>query len=520
MNNDNRASGDRRQNDRRNGGDRRRNSETRTAILHITQSELRLLVLVHRTGDQEPLAVCRSAPWRIDAETLYSPQGEAELSAAVAKLASQERLAGAQAQVLLGTELCVTRAVAGTIDEVQREIATLRDRSQLYLSLGPGKKVTATSTTPLDARHSHALLTVATQQTLHVLTKAIESAGIELVAIRSARVALAHTVHQAQGEGAPAALAIGVDGKTIELGIMKAGRLFLDYRPGGEAGVQQAPVLVAQHHTRLQRYCQRQHGLEADKLTHVVVSGEQTVAQQVLSDMRQLERLSVSVVDPANIQLPWQLRGESLTPKMAATVGCALALDEEESCQGPNLMDELVSTTRPAVLPMLARKLAPVAAAVLVATVFGVLNWLANREVAEMQAELSLLAPKAARATAVRGESLAMQLKSRELESLGNHIAGQPYSLLLGKLTQSLPAEVWLSDVHFEGGETATISGSSYVESSIYDLVGHLQHLPGVASVGLQGTGVGRTSHRNATTFDIHFDLDFNGQAKQPEESL
>lgn len=514
-----RTVGDRRHNDRRTGGDRRRNSDTRTAIIHITRSQLRVLVVVHRAGGQQPLAICRNVPWRIDADSLYSSQGAAELAAAVAKVAGEERLAGSQAEVLLGSELCVTRAVSGAVDEVQREINVLRERSQLYLSLGPGRKVSATSTTPLDARHSHAMLTVATEQSLRAVSEALESAGIELLAIRSAQVAVAHTVQRAEGDNSTAALSIGVDGGTIEFGIMKAGRLFLDYLPGGDASVENVTQLVAQHHTRLQRYCQRHHGLAGDDLTRVVVSGEAEVAHRVLSDMRRIARLDVSLVDPAEVQLPWDLRGESLTPEMAAAVGCGLALEEESGGQGPNLMDQLVSTTRPAILPMLIRKLAPMAAAMLAAVVFIGLNWMAGREVAKMRAQVAELAPRAARSTTVRMECLAMDNKSQQLDKLASRIVAQPYSLLLNNLTQSLPAEVWLSNVRFDG-PTATIAGSSYVESSIYDMVGHLQHLPGVASVALQGTGIGRTAHRNATTFDIHFDLDFTGQAKQSEESL
>lgn len=80
---------------------------------------------------------------------------------------------------------------------------------------------------------------------------------------------------------------------------------------------------------------------------------------------------------------------------------------------------------------------------------------------------------------------------------------------------------MWLSGVRISGAEVATLA-ASYSETSIYDLVSHLQHLPGVAEVALQGTGVGRTGHQNATTFDIHLDLDLTGEAAEQsgEESL
>ncbi|CAK9037525.1 Secretin OutD (General secretion pathway protein D) (Pectic enzymes secretion protein OutD) (Type II secretion system protein D) (T2SS protein D) [Durusdinium trenchii] len=501
-------------------GDVTRTLEARTVVVHVTPSELRALVLVHRTGEQQPLAICRRVPWRIDAESLYTLQGEAELGAAIVKLAAEERLAGSQAEVLLGSELCVTRAVSGGVDHVQREIATLRERSQLYLSLGPGRKVSATSTTPLDARHSHAMLTVATEQTLRALSQAFEAAGIEIVAIRSAQVALAHTVHHMEGDETSAALTIGVESGSVELGIMKAGRLFLDYRPGGDVSVEQVTHLLAQHHTRLQRYCQRHQALDGDDLTRIVVSGEQHALERVLADLSKLKRLQVSLVDPASAALPWELKGEDLSPEMAATVGCALALEHEDARQAPNLIDELISTARPPIMPVLWRRLAPMAAAVLVAAVFGILSWTSGREVAEMKEHLALLAPKAARAAVVRSELLAMQVKTNELENLTNRIESRPYSLLLGNLAQSLPAEVWLSDVHFQGGEAASIAGISYAESSIYDFVGHLQHLPGVASVALQGTGIGRAAHRNAALLLPGFEKRYTERSEALAEQL
>ena len=247
-----REKGDRRAStERRTGGDRRRNAETRRPIIHVTPTVLRVLVLVERTGEQEDLAVVRNIPWRIAADSLHSEQGAAELAASLATLATEERLSGSRAEVLLSNELCVTRAMTGAVEDVQRESVELRERSQLYLSLGPGKKVIAADSTPLDARHSHALLTVATEQTLQVIYRAVESAGMELAGIRSAQVSLARAVEFACQASESAALVVGVDNGSVELGVMGGGRLFLDYRPGGGTRVDQLGDLLRQHHTRL-----------------------------------------------------------------------------------------------------------------------------------------------------------------------------------------------------------------------------------------------------------------------------
>lgn len=512
--------GRRSQTERRAGGDRRRNAERRTPIIHITPTMLRMLVVVERAHGEKGLAICRSIPWQVDSRSLHSPQGMAELSAALSKLASEERLAGSAAEVLLSSELCVTRAVTGVIDEVHRESASLRERSQLYLSLGPGSKVIATSSTPLDARHAHALLTVATEQTLQVVSLAVEASGMQLAGIRSAQVALVRVAHHMDDQQAGAQLVVDIDNGRVELGVMSAGRLFLDYRPGGEATVEDLADLLTQHHTRLQRYCQRHHGLKGNQLDQVVVSGPAQQAKAAVAGLGQTNQFSVRPLKLHEHRLPWELRGDTLTTEMAAAVGAALGLELEDHLRGPNLLDELISNARPPIRKMLIKKLAPLAAIFVIAAMLGAVNWEMNRELRNMQRELDILSPKAARAAELRLQLIADQAKIRQLDLLAQQIPVRPYAVLLDNLTHTVPGEVWLSSLSFDGDLTAMLAGSSYLESSIYDLVGHLQHLPGVTEVALQGTAVGRASQRDSTTFDIHLDLDFAGKAKDPAEAL
>lgn len=512
--------GRRSQSERRAGNDRRRNADRRTPLIHITPTMLRVLIVVDRAEGERGLAICRSIPWQVDSSTLHSPQGAAELSAAMSKLASEERLAGTNAEVLLSSQLCVTRAVTGVLDDVQRESASLRERSQLYLSLGPGSKVISTSSTPLDARHAHALLTVATEQTLQVVLQAVDAAGIELAGIRSAQVALARVAHHMDDQQPGAHLIVDIDDQHVELGVVSAGRLFLDYRPGGEATIEDLSGLLTQHHTRLQRYCQRRHGLKGNQLDQVIVSGPVEQAQAAITGLKQAERFKVQLLTLHEDRLPWELRGEQLKPEMAAAVGAGLGLELEDHERGPNLIDELISNARPPIGKLLIKKLAPLAAIFLLAAMLGGVNWEIHREVRNMQRELDILSPKVARAAELRLRLIADQTELRQLDLLAERIPARPYAVLLRNLTQTVPGEVWLSSVTIDGSQAAMLAGSSYVESSIYDLVGHLQHMPSVIDVALQGTGVSRSSQQNSTTFDIHLDLDFAGKADEPQEAL
>jgi len=507
--------------DRRTSGDRRRNAELRVPIFHVGHSIVRLAVVVDRPAEEENLVVTRSIPWRKEADVLHSAQGIAELTEALSTLASNERLSGTRARVLLNSDLCVTRAVAGAQEDVQRESALLRERSQLYLSLGPGKKVISSSSTQLDARHSHALLTVATQETLSVVSRAVEAAGMQLDAIESAQVALARLVGLVgEGDKEEASIVVQVDEGGIELGVMSDGRLLLDYLPGGQTNVDQLAELFGQHHARLQRYCQRHHGLQGTKLDRVYVSGEETDVQEALDNLQTLPDLDVTLLDLRDIDFPWEFRGEEVAPEMACVLGAALVLSDHDYASSPNLIEQLLASARPPIAKMLFRKFAPLAAAVLVGVVFGLLNWQAKHQVSLMKAELQVHAPEAARATLLRLKGLAADNQLRQLAALSDQLPAQPLALLLKNMTESIPSEVWLTGLRIQSASSAQVTGSSFSESSIYDFVGHLQHVPGIADVALESTGVGRTQGGNATTFDLNLDLLLQGRNDQKGETL
>ncbi|MGI9456512.1 MAG: PilN domain-containing protein [Aeoliella sp.] len=493
--------------ERRLGSDRRRHSDARIPIIQIGHSMLRLAIVADQAGDEEDLVITRSLRWRNEAQSLHTEKGITELKEALATLSAEERLSGTRARVLLNSDLCVTRAITGASEEVQRETGQLRERSQLYLSLGPGKKVIASSSTLLDARHSHALLTVATQNTLIVVSSAVEAAGMQIEVIESAQVALARLIGRSSADDQEASIVVQVDEGGIELGVMSGGRLFLDYRPGGHTHIDQLADLVKQHHARLKRYCQRHHGLEKTELKRIYVSGEEDEAQKAVAALKSLSEVEVELLDVRTLEFPWKCRRQEIEPEMACVLGAALVLTDEEFALGPNLVEHLLASARPPVGKMLLRKFAPLAASLFLGAVFGLLNWQANHHVDLMQAELGIHAPEAARANALRLRLLAADRKLRQLSALTDSLPLQPVAVLLQNVTASIPSEVWLTTFRVDGGASATIAGSSYAESSIYDFVSHLQNVPGIADVALESTGVARTKTGNATTFDLNVDL-------------
>ena len=153
----------------------------------------------------------------------------------------------------------MTRVITGSTDDVRRECSELEERSHRYLTLGPGRKVLASSVDELDARHQHALLTVANQRTLDALLEIGDAVGLQIETIEPSLVALSRAQARLRDGCRDACLVIQLDDGGAELGICHGGRLLLDYRPGGHTDAANVADVLAQHLTRVQRYLDRNH---------------------------------------------------------------------------------------------------------------------------------------------------------------------------------------------------------------------------------------------------------------------
>src|SRR5687767_2659117 len=162
---------------------------TRTVAVEICRSTLGL-VSVERRGESPSRVHTRTVVWRRESSSLHSEAGINELSTALKTLVREEKLAGLAVRLVLSGEFCVTRVLAGTNERVRQEMSALEDRSQRYLSLGPGRKALAGSSRQIDARHQHALLSVANQKTIDAAQQVAVAAGVRIERIEPSLVAL------------------------------------------------------------------------------------------------------------------------------------------------------------------------------------------------------------------------------------------------------------------------------------------------------------------------------------------
>jgi Tfp pilus assembly protein PilN len=450
----------------------------------------------------------RSIRWRNEASSLNTELGVQELKAAFETLVSEERLAGARASIALGGEFCVTRVITGPTEEVRKEFAELEERSLRYLTLGPGQKTLAGSTQQLDARHQHALLAVANQRTLDLLAGIADSLGLHLESIEPSLLALSRAQVHVRDACPDASLLIQLDENVAELGICHGGRLLLDYRPGGHTNAENVADVVALHLARLKRYLERYHSYLAAPLRHVYLAGDAEAVARAVTGFSTLGGFEIHVLEPSDLDTAWEYADQAPGTDLAAALGTAMASRSEAAeLLGPNLIESALAQQRAPLKPVLIRSLMPIAAVLLVAGSLGLFHMIQWRQVASLRTQIDELAPACAHATELRLKLTSAEAKFQELNALATQLPKSEWQTVLTHIGQSLPNDVWLDRVTVHDGQSAALTGASYTDGGVYDFVGYLKQVPGVADVALDSTGAGQTPTGSTTNFELKLSL-------------
>lgn len=488
--------------ERRNKVSRRRHAESRRLYIELCHSVLRVALVIDDDSDSLPELKTRTVRWRVNADGLTTDEGRAELAAALRGVVMEDRLAGSSVALAISSTLCVNRATSGASTLVEQQILDLKERSQLYLSLGPGPKTSAVGRKQIDARHEHALVTVTNERTLELLVDAAETAGLAVEAVESALVALSRLQGHLEHDDASPVILAQLNEEHFELGVSRQGQLLLEYRPSSESTTGQLGAIVDDHHERLVRFCARQYGVGDMKIDRMWLVGEPS--EVAATDDRTETDLRTGVLPLDRLSDFWRLDpGSEITAEMGAALGLALRGRSEEMGVSPNLMDEILARAKTPIRPFLIRATAPLAAALLVAASLWAFNL-------EQEMELSALRDRVQEATPgmLLGRRLAKQITDSGVEC--EHVAklvertpDRPVKPLVEQLGHCLPEDVWLKEMRLLGGDRVSVSGASYTESGVYDFVRYLDESPGFQEVALRGTGVDQTPKGPATSFEI-----------------
>jgi len=481
-------------------------AQKNSPVVAIEIGHTQLVMTRVRRGDtdREASVGTRALGWRESATTIHSDTGIEEVSTALKTLAAEEKLAGSIVRLTLDADACVTRVVTGSTDHVRRELTALEERSSLYLSLGPGEKSLATHLRSIDARHQHALLSVANRRTIDALLNAAGDAGLIVDAIEPSIVALCRLLgHLGQDADQPV-LIVNLGKHGVEMGISHRGSLLLHYPPGGRFVLAEVAGIVGRHLTRLRRYCDRHYGYAEGTLSRVFIFGSRDDAAEVLAGFDPEDRLRADVFDPVATMPRWQFNDSEPEPNVGAALGaCLPPLMPDTIPEGPNLLERIrLGQRRPLAVDLL-RAFWPAAVAALISCVLVAANWLEQRRCGELVAQTQKLEPSINELWQLKNRAVEAQRTADRLDRLSRWIDGPAWDDSLSTPAQCAPRCIWLDKVRVDADQRVTLVGSSYTEGAIYQFERALQASPGFAHVAVEATRPGASPAGPVIKFDI-----------------
>ena len=266
--------------------------------------------------------------------------------------------------------------------------------------------------------------------------------------------------------------------------------------------------LVAQHLSRLQRYIERYHSYLDAPLRHVYLAGDVEAVKCARKKFAELRKFELHILEPADIDMPWQHAAEMPGTDLAAAFGTAMALYSDSSeKQGPNLIENALAQLREPIRPILIRSILPIAAVLLVATTLFVLRLQQWSGISAVRGELDELAPICTRATELRLNLATAESKLTQLAALEKQLPQPHWQQILSHVSQSMPDDVWLDRLTFHDGKSASLTGASYTDGGVYDFVGYLKQVPDISEIALEGTGVGQSTNGPTTNFTLQLTM-------------
>jgi Tfp pilus assembly protein PilN len=497
---------------------KKRSAQSNATIgIEVCRSHLHLARLI--AGDPTRVRT-RSVQWRHEAPTMLSELGLRELTSGLKQLVSQEKIHGQRISLVLNGDFCVTRVKTGSAEVVRREITQLEERSALYLSLGTGPKALATSVRQIDARHQHALVTVANKKTLLAIAAAADRLGIEIDTIEPSLVALSRCVGAMGRDATRPVLIVMLNEAGIELGITYQGQLILDYRPAGLSAKDDMASIVTNHLARLERYCQRHYGYVEGRLDHVILCGTNEAIEPLRKSLDQEDGITTEVLDPTQIDPSWDFGEVDSGSESSAALGvCIDTADASTPRSAPNLMEQLRAEKKSRLLPALAKAAWPIAASIVVAVVLLVLTVYEGGRNAIIADQLGEYETSTLRAGRLKTDMIHADMKVANFSILNNNISNAGWSEALAHIGHCMPSDVWLERLAATGDGTIVLSGSGYSDDAVYELVRWLQQAPGISDVSLEGTHTGGGQTGRVIKFDVHCKFTDQAAASGSEDS-
>jgi hypothetical protein len=425
--------------------------------------------------------------WNSERLNLESFEAVQKLTATLATLGKQHNFTRLPIRLCLADSLAVTRVVTGDSDSVKQELEQLRVRSQLYISLGLGKKLTGNYQTKLDHQTEYALTTIVNQRMLQAIYGAFLGAKLSLESIEPMSVSITNAFGLLGLDNDRPILYGSIHSKHCDLGISRCGRPMLAYPISGFKEPGEVANQIKSNLVRLQRFCHRARGQDSKPLESIYLFGEAESIQQLTASLKQNE----TPIQVLSLPKPDELKFEQAEGiSDAILIALWSAVSWKRDCASappvPDLLEQLQLLQSKPLSHRIITHFAPtVAAALLILATLGLTYFDHYCVMAKkMQSEATI-----AEAAAFEIELEEWEAKKHFVESyriLDEQLRDSSWKDLVGQIAPCLPANSRLEALTVSDDSTISLRGSMFKEDTTYEMLSALKQLPAIAEVSLE----------------------------------
>jgi hypothetical protein len=482
------------------------------AVIWLDQENLFLGLPSEQLG----LAVHR-VHWNAERLDIQSPEANQKLSAALSGLVKQFSIHRMSIRLCLDDGLCVTRVVTGEPEDVDRELEAIRQRSQLYLSLGLGEKLTGSLSKVTENRSEYALTSIVNLRTIQTIYSAFTTARLRLASIEPVTLSVTRALGLIGVDKDRPVLFVSVDNNRCDLAITRSGQLMLSYRISGVHQPQDIAIQIASNLTRLRRFCERVRGQGDSALQSIYIFGEPTrveaLKNSLVSVQARIEIASVVVPDAIRVQTS---DDTNQVVVLALWAAAQWREDRTDCLPAPDILAQLQLLQSKSLPERLIAHFFPSAiAAGLMLAVFGLyLN--DHRKLAAKKQEIAAISVDVSN---VEVELAGWESKQQLIDAyklLENQIVEGPWNQLIKQLAPCIPNNARLDSFQFNDDRLVTLRGTMVGTDQTYEMLAAIKHLSNVSDVSLESVNAMGDLSQKQLQFELKFRVNSNATATVP----
>ena len=455
----------------------------------------------------------QSFHWNPDSLTLNTKPANDLLVESMSSLLRQAGVSRLPIRLCLGDSLCVTRVITGDERRVERELIEVRSRSQLYLTLGLGDKLTGQIRLKTTADQEYALTTIVNQRIIQSIYNAFERASLKLDSIEPVTLSIARAMGLLKLDNDKPLLQIFIENNRCDLSITLQGRLMLSYRVGGWKTLDDAAKLVTSHMTRLKRFCERYRILKDANLDRVLLLGSTEHVKLFKDELTKsdttLKFLGSETYDHIGIS--------SLSSPLAACEipdivrlafhGADASNTDAALLPPPDLLQRLRDLQPSSVMQQLIRNFWPSAVAVCLIAMISLAHLYQSQRLQNDNKQLVMLNERVQAAEEqVREWEHKKDLLGR-LQSVDVTIRKTNWTELTVACARCMPNNAKLESIMLIDGKKIILKGTMVSEDRSYEMISSLSTLPMITKVSVESVSSMGSRDSDQMQFDIRCDL-------------